>query len=122
MLKKIKKIKKLLIFNDYSWDNNLPEFKQYNLIYGWNGSGKTTLTYLFAALEKGTSEKFLYLEYQIKTESGSIRQREASTLKSCAILGRNGHGIELVKKYIELSKKRLKNEVPEKLLKNRLKN
>lgn len=77
MLKKIKKIKKLLIFNDYSWDNNLPEFKQYNLIYGWNGSGKTTLTYLFAALEKGTSEKYQDLEYEIETESGSIKQGEA---------------------------------------------
>jgi len=40
----------------------------------------------------------------------------ASTLKACAILGRNSYGIELVKKYLELSKKRLKNEVPQDVL------
>ncbi len=81
MIKKIKKIKNLLIFNDCSWDNNLPEFKQYNLIYGWNGSGKTTLTDLFAAIEKGASNKYPHLEYQIETESGSIRQGEALSRK-----------------------------------------
>jgi len=41
----------------------------------------------------------------------------ASTLKACAVLGRNGYGIELVTKYLELSRKRLNNEVPEELLK-----
>lgn len=51
MIKKINKIKGLgLVFKNYSWDNNLPEFKKYNLIYGWNGSGKTTFSRLFDAI------------------------------------------------------------------------
>ena len=40
-IKKIVKIKKYRIFRDFSWYGSLPEFKDYNLIYGWNGSGKT---------------------------------------------------------------------------------
>lgn len=44
------------IFKDFKWDrynNNLREFKNVNLIYGWNASGKTTLSRIFACLEKG---------------------------------------------------------------------
>ena len=62
MIKKIKKIKELGIFRDYSWANGLNEFNRYNLIYGWNGSGKTTLTDFFSAIEKGASEKYPDLE------------------------------------------------------------
>lgn len=39
------------VFRDFTWPTNLPDFGQYNLIYGWNGSGKTTLSRLFRALE-----------------------------------------------------------------------
>jgi len=41
----------------------------------------------------------------------------ASTLKACAISERNSYGIELVRKYLELGRKRLKKEVPEEVLK-----
>ncbi|MCB9800472.1 MAG: DNA methylase [Candidatus Omnitrophica bacterium] len=41
-----------------------------------------------------------------------------STLKACAILGRNGYGIELSKRYYDLTKKRLKEEVDSDLLRN----
>jgi wobble nucleotide-excising tRNase len=48
MIQKICKIKNLrLVFPNYVWDNNLPPFKQFNLVYGWNGCGKTTLSRLF---------------------------------------------------------------------------
>lgn len=36
-----------------------------------------------------------------------------STLKACAVNDRRGIGIELVKKYVDLTKERLKKEVPE---------
>jgi len=39
------------IFRDFTWANDLPEFGQYNLIYGWNGTGKTTISRIFRALE-----------------------------------------------------------------------
>lgn len=42
----------------------------------------------------------------------------ASTLKACAILDREGHGIELSDKYYKLGKQRLETEVDENLLGN----
>lgn len=39
------------IFRDFTWPTDLPDFGQYNLIYGWNGSGKTTLSRLFRDIE-----------------------------------------------------------------------
>lgn len=52
MIKKISKIKDHVIFRDFKWKSDLPEFKIKNVIYGWNGSGKTTLSNLFRSLEK----------------------------------------------------------------------
>jgi wobble nucleotide-excising tRNase len=43
------------VFRDFEWPASLPEFKQFNLIYGWNGSGKTTLSSLFKALQNQTA-------------------------------------------------------------------
>jgi len=53
MIVKIKKIEKFGIFEDFSWNSNINEFKKYNLIYGWNYSGKTTLSRIFRVLETG---------------------------------------------------------------------
>lgn len=36
----------------------------------------------------------------------------ASTLKACALTGRKGTGIELIKKWVDLGRKRLKTEIP----------
>lgn len=33
MIKKLKKIKNLGLFSDYTWDNNLDNFDKYNLFY-----------------------------------------------------------------------------------------
>jgi wobble nucleotide-excising tRNase len=52
MIKRIKYIKKLGIFNNYKIDTNLQEFSDKNIIYGWNYSGKTTLSRLFSFLDK----------------------------------------------------------------------
>lgn len=75
MIKRIKKIKNLgLVFSDYNWASGLPEFKRFNLIYGWTGSGKTTLSNLFAALETGVLSKYAGLEYEVEDETESFRQ------------------------------------------------
>ncbi|OGT08940.1 MAG: hypothetical protein A2X78_00095 [Gammaproteobacteria bacterium GWE2_37_16] len=82
MIKKIIKINNLGIFSDYKWDNqDLPDFKQYNLFYGWNGSGKTTLTKLFSALEKGLLHDFPSLEYEIESETGSFKNNQVFNKK-----------------------------------------
>lgn len=81
MITRIEKIKNLGIFTDYKWDSNLPEFKRFNLIYGWNGSGKTTLSQLFASLEKNKSEIYPTLEYNIQTNAGNVTQEDVFTKK-----------------------------------------
>ena len=75
MIKKLLDIKKLGIFDDYHWDANLPEFKRFNLIYGWNGSGKTTLSCLFSALESCRLAKHPELKYKIETEEGEYNHK-----------------------------------------------
>ncbi|MFZ7167317.1 MAG: AAA family ATPase [Bacteroidota bacterium] len=51
MITKINKIKDFGVFNNFN-GSTLPEFKTFNLIYGWNYSGKTTLSRVFRCLEK----------------------------------------------------------------------
>ncbi|ALM52973.1 AAA family ATPase [Halomonas huangheensis] len=66
MLKKIQQIKKLGVFEDFSWDHEVKSnggavqsFVDINIIYGRNYSGKTTLSRIARALETGEiSEKF----------------------------------------------------------------
>lgn len=77
MIKKIAKIRNLGIFNEYQWVSVLPEFKRFNLIYGWNGSGKTTLTQLFATFATGKSEDYPDLEYKIQTADGEFTENDA---------------------------------------------
>ncbi|MBI4652112.1 AAA family ATPase [Candidatus Desantisbacteria bacterium] len=72
MINKISKIKNLGIFDSYQWNSNLPDFKRFNLIYGWNGSGKTTLSQLFASFPNGKSETYAELEYKIQTSDGDL--------------------------------------------------
>ena len=62
MISKISSLKKFGIFRDFSWNKDLPEFKKFNLIYGWNRSGKTTLSRVFASCEK----KCVYDEDEFK--------------------------------------------------------
>lgn len=50
-LQRVSRLRKYGVFCDFSWPTELPDFGQYNLIYGWNGSGKTTLSRLLRALE-----------------------------------------------------------------------
>jgi wobble nucleotide-excising tRNase len=50
MFRKINSIKAFGVFHDFS-GGSLPEFKQFNLLYGWNYSGKTTLSRVFRCLE-----------------------------------------------------------------------
>ena len=76
MITKIKMIKNAGIFSDYSWDANLSEFKRYNLLYGWNWSGKTTLSSIFAAFDRGNSEKYPAIEYEVETQRGNLRNSQ----------------------------------------------
>lgn len=81
MITKIETIKNLGIFADYKWDSSLPEFKRFNLIYGWNGSGKTTLSQLFASFETNKSEIYPDLEYKIQAADGNFTHKNVFNKK-----------------------------------------
>lgn len=55
MIIQITKLKNFGIFKDFLWQS-LPQFKEFNLIYGWNASGKTTISRIFQILESGKNE------------------------------------------------------------------
>lgn len=72
MITRINKIKNLgLVFPDYIWNSYLPNFRRFNLIYGWNGSGKTTLSKLFDALETGGLKQQPTFEYEVEDDTAN---------------------------------------------------
>lgn len=73
MIKKINKIKNFGIYSNYRFSQeNTPEFKKFNLIYGWNYSGKTTLSRIFRSFElKDFSFGFESSEFEIENIDGS---------------------------------------------------
>ncbi len=87
MISKISKLKDFGIFHDFSWKTELPEFKKFNLIYGWNRSGKTTISRVFASCEKKCSydkDKFKQYpengEFELKTSDGTtVKNSDVAT-------------------------------------------
>jgi wobble nucleotide-excising tRNase len=78
------KIKRLLhvsdyrVFDGFSWPTDLPQFEDYNLVYGWNASGKTTLASIFRELE--TRRRLVACgDYELETDEGTIRGRDVDT-------------------------------------------
>lgn len=85
MINKISKLKNFGIFHDFSWKTEIPEFKRFNLIYGWNRSGKTTVSRVFESCEKKcTYEKNKFEQYpdngefEIKTDSVTIKNTDVA--------------------------------------------
>lgn len=54
MITKIDSITDFGIFKKFTWNasNDIVDFKEKNLIYGWNYSGKTTLSRIFSSIQK----------------------------------------------------------------------
>ncbi len=77
-IKKISKIKKYRIFRDFAWPASLPEFKDYNLFYGWNGSGKTILSNIFRDLEHNRIS-VTDSTFDVETENGVIKSETLGT-------------------------------------------
>jgi wobble nucleotide-excising tRNase len=78
MIKTIPTIKGFGVFDDFRWPAGLPEFKKFNLIYGWNYSGKTTLSRAFRCFEqKQMHVDFVGAQMQLRAEDGSIHQLSA---------------------------------------------
>jgi wobble nucleotide-excising tRNase len=66
IISKISSISGIQVFRDPTVVSDLPEFKRYNLIYGFNGSGKTSLSRIFESLQKGAIAKHLPPESRFK--------------------------------------------------------
>ena len=78
MIKNIPSIKSFGVFADYRWDGSTPDFKQFNLIYGWNYSGKTTLSRAFRCFElKGPHEDFPEAKVSLLAKDGTIHELSA---------------------------------------------
>ncbi|MDD5069036.1 MAG: AAA family ATPase, partial [Candidatus Pacebacteria bacterium] len=70
--RKIKEIMDSDAFDSFDWKG--PDFRRYNLIYGWNGSGKTTTSRIFRSIECGAVATELgATQFQVVTEDGIMR-------------------------------------------------
>lgn len=81
IIKRIKKIKNYRVFRDFTWCSDLPEFKNYNLFYGWNGTGKTTLSTLFREPEV-KRHSVVSGVYEIETANGRIQNNDIVSLQT----------------------------------------
>lgn len=79
MLKKIQRIERLGVFDDFCWDSEVKSkggavqsFVDINIIYGRNYSGKTTLSRIVRALEtRALSDKYGTPSFQLKFSDNS---------------------------------------------------
>jgi wobble nucleotide-excising tRNase len=72
MITKVNKIKDFGVFRNFSWQTAIPEFKQFNLIYGWNYSGKTTFSRVFRCFELGAlHENYLAATFELEDEAAN---------------------------------------------------
>ncbi|MFQ5644508.1 MAG: AAA family ATPase, partial [Thiogranum sp.] len=67
-ISRLAKIRQHRLFRDFVWSDELPNFAQFNVIYGWNGSGKTTLSSLFENFQDG--RKISVGEVEFTLDSG----------------------------------------------------
>lgn len=73
MIKRINKIKKFGVFEDYRRSGDIRDFEEKNIIYGWNYSGKTTLSRLISYLDKNVEfeDDYKDVEFEVELEDGS---------------------------------------------------
>jgi len=79
MITKINKIKDFGVLKNFN-GSTLPEFKTFNLVYGWNYSGKTTLSRVFRCLEKGKLHDD-YLTATFETENAAAKYDNTFAVK-----------------------------------------
>ncbi|UZD21192.1 AAA family ATPase [Algoriphagus halophytocola] len=88
LIKNIKSLKDFGIFQNSEW-KDLPEFKRFNLIYGWNRCGKTTLSRVFSSCEKKLIyHKDLFRQFPINGEF-EIELFDKTSIKSKVIQNSN---------------------------------
>lgn len=73
MIKRINKINNLGVFNDYVKSDDLQDFCEKNILYGWNYTGKTSLSRLFSYLNKDSiiDDDYQNVEFEIELTDGT---------------------------------------------------
>lgn len=72
MIKRIKKIKNMAVYKNFSGDQ-IPPFERVNIFYGRNYSGKTTLSRILRAFETGTiSNKYSQPEFELEMKDNTL--------------------------------------------------
>lgn len=93
MIVKVKKIKDCASFVDFKPEADLPEFKKYNLIYGWNGSGKTCFSRVLRSFELGENyyaQPGKSPEFEFKLSNGdSIDQNNLTALPNIRVFNKD---------------------------------
>jgi len=77
MISKITKIKNIGVYQNYRWNPNLSDFKEFNLIYGWNYAGKTTLSRILRCVQLNRLHNVSSnVEYELINSDGNICTHE----------------------------------------------
>lgn len=93
MITRVAKIKDCPSFVDFRPSADLPEFKKYNLIYGWNGSGKTSFSRVLRSFELGEnyytqSQRVPEFEFKLKN-GGSIDQNKLTVFPNIRVFNKD---------------------------------
>jgi len=75
MIKRVDFIKNFGVFNDYNWssNNDINDFNEKNIFYGWNYSGKTTVSRIFSSLrDKAVHPDYVNGEFKVSTFDGTF--------------------------------------------------
>ncbi|ODS33595.1 MAG: hypothetical protein SCARUB_01258 [Candidatus Scalindua rubra] len=93
MITRVTKIKDCPSFVEFRSGTDLPEFKKYNLIYGWNGSGKTSFSRVLRSFELGENyythpERVPEFEFKLKN-GGSIDQNDLTAFSNIRVFNKD---------------------------------
>src|SRR3990167_7771449 len=93
MIARTSKIKDCPSFVDFRSGTDLPEFKKYNLIYGWNGSGKTSFSRVLRSFELGENyythpERVPEFEFKLKN-GNSINQANLTAFPNIRVFNKD---------------------------------
>jgi wobble nucleotide-excising tRNase len=93
MISCVTKIKDCPSFVDFRPSADLPEFKRYNLIYGWNGSGKTSFSRVLRSFELGENyythpERGPEFEFKLKN-GNSIDQNDLTAFPNIRVFNKD---------------------------------
>lgn len=83
MLKAFEKIQNFGVFDEYTRPQDIEDFAELNLIYGWNYAGKTTLSRVLRSVEtQALHPDYSSARFEISTNSNSTITESSLTTVS----------------------------------------